>query len=265
MRTCLILLPLCFSLPATPAAARAILAVQDDAAPIADKRPEVAELIAKLEADVAKNTPAGDTDAVADIDQLLIQFPKSGPKDRASITKALSKCFDAKRREGEGGVPNNKMHIAAAHVLGMMGPESVKPLIGWIGHKDFKKDVAVQRELILALGKTREKEGIKPLTGMLQNKDATLISASATALGSYATSDVAIRKEVFEDLLKVLMSAKGQVDADVNDTIARERYDVIKASIMTSLGQLSGHSEQEPEEFQRWWNKNKKADWAAAQ
>lgn len=267
MRIALFLFPLCLTLPTSAASVR----VDDPKAqgtadaPVADKRPEVAELIAKLEADVGKNTPAGDTDAVGDIDQLLMQFPKSGPKDRIAIAKALSKCFEAKRRESEAGVPNNKMFLASARALGEMGPESVKPLISWIGQKDLRKDLALQRMLILSLGKTRDKDGVKPLSLILQNKDATLISAGAEALGEYAASDVATRKQVFEDLLKVLMSAKGQVDADVNDTIARERYDVIKAAIMTSLGKLAAHSEQEPEEFQRWWNKNKKTDWAATQ
>jgi hypothetical protein len=58
-----------------------------------------------------------------------------------------------------------------------------------------------------------------------------------------------------------LTSAKNAVDADANDTIARERYDVISAPIVTALQSLSGHNENDPAEWQRWWNKNKKEDW----
>ena len=35
-----------------------------------------------------------------------------------------------------------------------------------------------------------------------------------------------------------------QVDMDVNDTIARERYDVIAAPMITTLQLLSGHEER---------------------
>jgi hypothetical protein len=58
-------------------------------------------------------------------------------------------------------------------------------------------------------------------------------------------------------------SAKNAVDGDVNDTIARERYDAISASMITTLQRISGHDERDPAAWQRWWNKNKKEDWEA--
>jgi hypothetical protein len=233
--------------------------------PLPDKRPDIAEMIAKLDADVAKNTPTGDNDAVADIDKLYQEFPKCGPKDRASVVKALSKCFEAKRKEAEEGVPNNKMHIAAARALGDMGPESTKPLVGWVGHKNFRKDLVLQRYLLLSLGKTRDKDGLKTLVVNLENKDASIVSAAAEAMGDFAESDQATRKEVFDALLKPLMSAKSQADVVSTDQIAKDRFDIIKAAIITSLGKLAKHTEQDPDEWQRWWNKNKRADWDAPQ
>lgn len=233
--------------------------------PLPDKRPEIADLLAKLDADVGKSTPAGDTDAVGDIDKLLQEFPRCGPKDRIAVVRGLSKCFEARRKEGEDGVANNKMYIAAARALGEMGPESTKALVSWIGQKNLRKDLLLQRYLILSLGKTRDKEGLKTLVLNLENKDASLISAAAEAMGEFTTSDIATRKEVFESLLKVLMTHKGATDAQINDQTARDRYDIIKAAIITSLGRLSKHAEQDPEEWQRWWNKNKRADWDAAQ
>ena len=62
-----------------------------------------------------------------------------------------------------------------------------------------------------------------------------------------------------EALLKTLMSAKGKVDADPTDNIAREEWNVVSAPLMTSLTVLSGHKDaKKPEEWQRFWNKNKK-------
>jgi hypothetical protein len=31
------------------------------------------------------------------------------------------------------------------------------------------------------------------------------------------------------------------------------------------LGKLSGHNERDPQEWQRWWNKNKSKDWDKAE
>ena len=57
------------------------------------------------------------------------------------------------------------------------------------------------------------------------------------------------------------MSAKGATDADPQDQISKDRYYAISASIITTLGVLSGHDARKPEDWQRWWNKNKKKDW----
>ncbi len=258
----LVLFPIAFA----PVASAARIEKQDKVdEPLPDKRPDIAEMIAKLEADVAKNTPTGDNDAIGDIDKLYQEFPKCGPKDRGAVVKALSKCFEAKRKEAEEGVPNNKLHIAAARALGDMGPESTKPLVGWVGHKNFRKDLVLQRYLLLSLGKTRDKDGLKTLVVNLENKDASIVSAAAEAMGDFADADQTLRKEVFDSLLKPLMSAKSSADVVSTDQTAKDRFDIIKAAIITSLGKLSKHTEQDPDEWQRWWNKNKRADWDAAQ
>jgi hypothetical protein len=245
------------SLPTARGAASAS-ALQD---PVVDKRPEVAELVGKLEALIVKKG-AGDMDAIGVIDQLNQEFPQSGPKDKASIIKAIGKCFEQKRLEpGEDKAVDNKLNLAAATVLGHMGPESVKTLIAWIGHKNLKKDLAVQQRLIRSLGRTHDKDGIKTLVSKLEDKDSPIVSAAAEALGDFSGADLATRKTLFEALLKTLMSAKGAKDQNINDTTARDRYDVIAAALVTSLGKLSKHDEREPEKWQTWWNKNRTADW----
>jgi hypothetical protein len=233
--------------------------VLQDATP--DKRPEVVALVAKLELLIAKKG-AGDMDAIGVIDLLNQEFPKSGPKDKALIVKSLGKCFEQRRLEpDEDKVANNKLNIAAAAALGQMGPESTKMLIAWIGHKDLRKDLAVQQRLIKSLGKTHDKDGIKTLVSKLEDKDSPVVSAAAEALGEFSSADLPLRKSVFESLLKTLMSAKGSKDQNINDLIARDRYDVIAAPLVTSLGKLAKHDEREPEKWQTWWNKNRTADW----
>lgn len=231
---------------------------------VPDKRPEIADLINKLKGFVDKEG-AADRDAITVIDQLNQEFPKSGPKDKAAMVKGLSRCFEARRMEKEGEPPNNQLYLAAAVALGQMGPESTRTIIGWIGEKTHKKDLALQHRLILSLGNTKDKDAIKALVKSLDNPTPSLIGAAAEALGEYSGADLDTRKSVFESLLKILMSAKGAKDQDYNDNIAREKYDVVAAPIITSLGKLSKHDEREPDKWLNWWNKNKKADWDAEQ
>ena len=251
-------------LPMLAPAARATPAPVAAQAPVPaanpDKRPEVEKLIEKLEGHMRKEGKE-DQDAVGVIDSMLQEFPKSGPKDRQAIVKVLSKCFEQRRMVPEGQPPNNKLFVGAAVALGQMGPESVDVLTTWIGAKNLKKDLVVQHQLIKSLGKTKDSKGLKVLKDMLNHKENALISAAAEALGEFATADLATRKDVFEALLKCVMEAKGFRDTNPENTTARDKYDVIAAPIITSLGKLSKHDEREPEKWQSWWNKNKKADW----
>jgi hypothetical protein len=230
--------------------------------PTSDKRPEIAALTTKLESLIAKKKGEGDMDAIGVIDQLNQEFPKSGPKDKAQIVKSIGKCFEQRRLEpDEEKTPNNKLNMAAAAALGQMGPESTKTLVAWIGQKDLRKDLAVQQRLIKSLGRTHDKDGIKTLTSKLEDKDSPIVSSAAEALGDFSSADLATRKSIFESLLKTLMSAKGAKDQNINDLVARDRYDVIAAPLVTSLGKLAKHDERDPDKWQTWWNKNRTADW----
>lgn len=227
---------------------------------VPDKRPEVEKLCEDMRAHLAKGGSA-DQDAVAVVDKLLQEFKDSGPKDRAAIVNALSKNFETKRRENEAGVRDNRIFRASAVALGQMGSEATKAITKWIGAKDHKKDLPVQADLIHALGKTKDKAAVPDLIGLLEHKDPPLVSAAADALGEFADSDLETRKKSFEGMLKVLMAAKGAKDSNVNDGIARDRYDTIASPIITSLTRLSKHDERDPDEWQRWWNKNKGKNW----
>lgn len=227
---------------------------------VPDKRPEVEKLCEDMKALVAKGGSA-DQDAVAIVDKLLQEYKNSGPKDRALIVGALSKNFEAKRRENEAGVRDNRIFRASAVAMGQMGGDATKAITKWIGAKDHKKDIPVQSDLIHALGKTKDKAAVPDLIGLLEHKDAPLVGAAADALAEFHEADLETRKKAFEGMLKVLMSAKGAKDSNVQDGTARDRYDTIASPIITSLTRLSKHDERDPDEWQRWWNKNKGKNW----
>ena len=259
-RHLLLVLPVVFAAPLLSAPIQAGPSAWADEVP--DKRPEVEALCEEMKGHVGKGGSA-DQEAVAVVDKLLQEFKNSGPKDRAAIVAALSKNFEAKRRENEQGVRDNRIFRASAVAMGQMGSDATKSILKWIGHKDHKKDIPVQSDLIHALGKTKDKAAVPDLIKLLEHKDAPLVGAAAAALGDFADADQETRKKGFEGMLKVLMSAKGTVDSNLNDGIARERYDTISSPIITSLGRLSKHEERVPEEWQRWWNKNKGSNWDA--
>ena len=163
----------------------------------------------------------------------------------------------------EGDPPNNKLAMAAAVALSTMAPESTKELLKWIGQKDLKKDQALQTRLVDSLGKTKDKEALKPLEMLLNSKDDWMVGAAASALANYSELELTERKLVFETILKNLTSAKNLTDSTPNDSVARQRYEVIGAPLITALQKLSKHDERDPSEWQRWWNKNKRENWDA--
>jgi hypothetical protein len=243
--------------PAAPAPA-----VQDDPdEEKPDKRPEIKEMISTMLEHAGKKGGKEDRQAVELIDKLLQEFPDSGKKDRKDIVNALAKCFKEKRTENDEGVRDNQLFLASAVALGQMGPESVSVLDEWIGKKPHKQDLALQRQLILSLGKTKDEKAIKSLVDLLTDKYPAVQGATAEALGNFADVEQKQRKFVFEEILKVLNAIKDSVDADVNNREARERYDVIAAPMVTTLQALTGESIRDPSEWRHWWNKNKKKNW----
>ena len=243
--------------PTAPTAPPPVVVQDEEEVP--DKRPEVKEALERLK-EHAKKRGKQDVEAVQVVDHLLQEFEKSGLKDRVSIAKGLSDCLKQKRQEKDG-VRDNKLFLACATAMGRMGPESVKPLTGWIGHKTHRKDIPLQKRLILSLGKTKGEKAVRPLVDLLEDKSPTIQGAAAEALANFEELPVKERRDAFYEILKVLVAVRGQVDADVNDIIARERYDAIAAPMITTLQVLSGHDERDPHKWQRWWNKNKKKDW----
>lgn len=246
--------------PLSPLAPCAPTFVQDDDESFPDKRPEVKELLGQLK-DHAGKRGKQDTEAIAVMNLLLVEFEQSGKKDREAIAKGFSGVFKQKRQEDENGVRQNQIFMTSAVAMGLMGPESVKSLTGWIDHKSHRKDLALQRRLILSLGKTKDPKGIKPLIGLLVHRQATVQAAASEALGNYDGSDQKVRKDAFESILKVYAGVSGQKDSDPNDRTARERYDAISAPMGTALALLSGQDNRKVVEWTRFWNKNKKKNW----
>jgi hypothetical protein len=243
---------------ATPASSAGTELRQDDPKP--DKREAVKELCAKFKAHI-KERGKEDREATAVLDLLLKEFPASGPKDRETIVKAIGDAFKERRKPTAEGVRDNKLHLSAAIALGECGPECVAVLVPWVGHKDHRDDMQLQRELILSLGKSKDKAAVKPLTDLLVHHQATVQAATSEALVNFAHLPLADRKEIFKEVLDQITQIKGQVDSDPNDTTERERYDAVRAPMRSVLQVMSKQDFSEPSEWRSWWNNNKAKDW----
>lgn len=246
--------------PAAPVPARA----QDGEArdQVVDKRPEVRERVESFK-DHVKARGREDSDARALVVVFLNDWENTGPKDRKEVIAALSASFKQKRFHLEDGRYDNELYIAVATGLGeMAGPDASKALQSWIGHKQHRKNLDLQRALILALGRTREPGAVKSLIALLKHEEPLIQQAGAEALGDYEEADVKTRKKIFEAVLKQIAPMHSDVQNDTRyDPILRHRYDTVAGSMIATLRLMSGFAERDPLEFQRWWNKNKKADW----
>ncbi len=235
---------------------------EEEEAPPEDKREVIKEGLKTLKAHAKKR---GDEDAevVSTVEMLMNEFPKSGPKDRAAIAKGIAGCFDQKRKQNDEGVYDNKIYLASAEALSHMGPESVPHLIKMVGHKKHKANIVLQARVVQSLGKTKSEDGVDTLTNLLGGHTANEIEqAAAQALGNFGDLGLKKRKKIFGEVLKSLMSAKNDKDDDINneDPSKAKRYNAVSASMLSTMETLSGHKESTPEEWQSWWNKNKKKD-----
>ena len=247
-----------------PPSSPASLLVQDEEEEVVpDKRNEVKALLSDLKVQVKKRG-LEDPAAIATIETLMGEFAQSGPKDRKAIVKGIVECFKQKRSYSEEKGYDNKLYMAAAVSLSKMGPESVKPLAKLIGDKKHRANLALQARIVQSLGQTKDEDAVKPLLDLLGHKDYQIEQAAAQALGEFTELKEKQRKGVFEEVLKALMGAYNDKEADNQnmDQSVHKRYDAVSSSMVTTLQALSGHEEGTPPQWQTWWNKNKRADWS---
>lgn len=225
-----------------------------------DKRELIKEMVDTFGSHIKKRG-AEDREALGVVDKMLGEWGNCGPKDRKSIVRILSRALNENRRADKDGQPNNMLFVAVAVAFGRMAPESAPELMKWIGHKKHKKDLKLQRYLILSLGKAKDKKGLKVLIGLLRHKDSPVQAATAEALAHYRKKDQRIRKDVFEEVLKVLNEAFNAKEGSTSNREAAERYDVIAAPMISTLQALSGATVRTSNKWRVWWNDNKRRKW----
>lgn len=226
-----------------------------------DERPEIETMLEALAEKIRKSNRGNphEREAVILVRDLGAQWKQSGDRDRAHIVRGLDRVFLAQRRADKDGVRRSPIYREAARALGHTGDKGASKLSRWIGHPKHKRDIELQRELILALGRTKADEGVKLLAGLIKDDTPRIISAAATALRNFAGKDQKVRKRLFEDLLKATESA--QAEARSNNSTAQAIWNTLNGPAQSTMRRLSGARLSGPEAWRRWWNKNKRKDW----
>ncbi|MBK7641436.1 MAG: HEAT repeat domain-containing protein [Planctomycetes bacterium] len=241
------------------------LAAGDAQSASADAQRQVAALVDEFKHEVTQRA-VDDAHAKELLERLAAQFAVAGTRERGVIVRGLEKGLSAK----EKGQPDSDVVCLTARALAAMAPESLPALERAAENRSLLKDKEIGRTLVLALGKTRDKSVVKTLLDFLDSSDDGLVAAACEALGEYDSAPLVLRKQLFGEVLKSLMEAKDQKESQaqptldpnaVHDDAAQRRYDAIQAACGTTLERLSKQDSREADLWQRWWNKNKRADW----
>ncbi len=228
-------------------------------------RPAVATLVDDLQQELARRA-IDEARAKQLVEKLAAEFAVSGTRERAPIVRVLERCLSAKQQ----GKPDGELVCHAARALAGMAPESLPVLERALDNKILLKEKEVGRTLVLALGKTRDKSATKTLLDLLDNPDETIVAAAGETLGEYEGASLALRKQLFDEALKALLRAKEEKDSQVQQTLdpssphdaaAVKRYELLEAAFGSALQRLSKQDARSAEMWQRWWSKNKRADW----
>jgi len=230
-----------------------------------EARPASSELVDELQQELARRA-IDEARAKQLVERLAAEFAICGTKDRAPIVRVLERCLAAK----EQGKPDSELVCHAARALAGMAPESLPVLERALDNKPLLKDREIARTLVLALGKTREKSATKTLLELLDGSDDAIVAAAGEALGEFEGAPLALRKQLFEEVLKTWSEAKDERDSQVQQTLdpnsphdaaAVRRYEVLEAAFSATLQRLSKQEARSVELWQRWFGKNKRADW----
>lgn len=228
---------------------------------------EVADMCDRLKDCVNDKKVARDAEGVDLIDKLLQKVDAGvDPKDKVMILKQLDAVFtQGKLRPFD----RTELYTGAAFALGKIGgPDAAKVLKDAYDSKRFpsKPDWVRFREALLKnLGRTKDESQVKFLVKEASNNtEAALQAVAGEALGNFAESKEALRKEIVSGLLVKygeLAEKASQPGSNIQGQNANDRLAAVADKWNTALAQLTGQSFTSFRDWQVWYNKAKGQPW----
>ena len=230
--------------------------------------PEVKAKLDEFKKLIKDRKGAKDDQAIKIIDSVLTNFDKLHPKDKRDFTKALYeplKNTRVKRKPMDA-----RLFKTAVVALGQTGTNGSKYLADAFKNKRRFGDKAwrsLRAEMLKSLGKTKDKRYVKFLTDeALKNIEDTLMAAAGQALGEYADADLKLRQEISKDLIRkfvnIYENANTNLDSgDLQRKTWEDRYKAVADPWNTALQKLTKQSLRHPNDWQKFYNKNKRKNW----
>ena len=207
---------------------------------------EVKEFCKQYEDSLKKMT---DEDAIAGVEKSRGWFANPGTADDAKkeIVGLMKKVLEAKSRES--------LLEAACKALGDFGDDGVV-LLKYAVDRAMGQKVptsGVIRAGLPALGKIASPKtaDVKFLTDLLKKEDE-FIGDAANALAGYGKAPGSVRRDIFEELLK--MSEGVFSKSEANDQPAKRRWNIWGTDVVEALQKVSRQNWQKPTEFRKWFN-----------
>jgi hypothetical protein len=222
------------------------------------------EQLKELRALVAASKPAQDNQAIGLIQNLTKDVDQRHPKDRERLAKALGEVFrSGKLRTAEQDV----LYRQTGDALAKLAADGSKELLRALTEPRFDDQLGLQAHLILALGRTAEPTAVDWLLDTTTRSPRDELRAAAgEALGNFTALPIDGKRRIVKAMVREWGSQHQQATqpdpVDPNQPIplqpqnARRTLRAVEGPWNATLQQLTGVSQSQFAEWQRWLNKN---------
>lgn len=194
---------------------------------------------------------------VTSIDSLTSDFDLYEERTQRDVVKAMASIL-AKWVDDD----SEPLHFAAAVALSEMGDQGAAAIRKTRGISHIDRNLSVRALLIEALGKHRVEKDCDYFFSLLTDDSPEIVRSACNALAEYYEADQALRKRIFQQVIKVYGKAH---DADAKkkgeDEIARDRLLRIEVPMNYVLDRMTGYDLQSIPEWREWWAEHQADDW----
>lgn len=226
--------------------------------------PNLPERLKELKTWVSEPKMTADGQAIGLIQSLTKDLDKKNPKDKERLVKALGEVF---RTGKERPADRDFLYRETADALARFGTEAGKELAKAVEDKRHEDNVPLRAHLLLALGRTQDEKAVDLLTDTaVRSPTDELRAAAGEALGNYTSLDIRQRRNVVKTMIREWGSLHSlattaeptdpNAPIDLGPQNARRTLRAIEGKWNSTLQKLTGTSNQQFADWQRWLNKN---------
>lgn len=235
--------------------------------------PEVAKMLKNYKSYIKDRKAQRDPEAIAIIDKLLTdKWSGDGanmhPKDKKAFAKGIAeslKSTKCKRKPEQGGI--YRTTVVALGRIGSLGSSHLWSAFENKKFKGKKEWLSLRGEIIEHLGRTKDEKYTKHLLDVAcRDTSDALMAAAGKALRHFKESKLAQRKVIAKGLIKkfsqIYDNANKNLDpSDLTVKSWKDRLAAVSDPWNGTLQKLTKQSFREANLWNKFWNKNKNANW----